>query len=51
MHYNNEGLVQFAETAGDHEGRLTHKSPPKTLYDSGELLLSLFHCQIAYKLG
>uniref|UniRef100_A0A0P4W4N6 Pleckstrin homology domain-containing family J member 1 n=1 Tax=Scylla olivacea TaxID=85551 RepID=A0A0P4W4N6_SCYOL len=34
MHYNNDSLVHFAETAGDHEGRLTHKSPPRTLYDS-----------------
>lgn len=34
MHYNSDSLVQFAEAAGDHEGRLTHKSPPKTLYDS-----------------
>ena len=36
MHFNSDSLVQFAEAAGDHEGRLTHKSPPRTLYDSGK---------------
>ncbi|KAG0716288.1 Pleckstrin y domain-containing family J member 1 [Chionoecetes opilio] len=34
MHFNSEGLAHFAEGVGDHESRLTHKSPPRTLYDS-----------------
>lgn len=34
MHFNSDGLAQFAEAVGDHEGRLTHKPPPRTLYDS-----------------
>lgn len=34
MHFNNDEIAAFAESAGDHEGRLTHKPPPRTLYDS-----------------
>ncbi|KAK4324050.1 hypothetical protein Pmani_005299 [Petrolisthes manimaculis] len=34
MRFNSEQLAEFAVEAGDHEGRLTHKPPARTLYDS-----------------
>ncbi|XP_047498859.1 pleckstrin homology domain-containing family J member 1-like isoform X1 [Penaeus chinensis] len=34
MRFNEEELAEFALSPGDHEGRLTHKGPPRTLYDT-----------------
>lgn len=34
MRFNSEDLAEFAAQAGDHEGRLTHKPPSRTLYDT-----------------
>ena len=39
MRFNDSELGEFATTPADHEGRLTYKSPPKTLYDSGKYTL------------
>lgn len=38
MRFNEEELAEFALNPGDHEGRLTHKGPPRTLYDTGQLV-------------
>ncbi|KAK7080946.1 Pleckstrin y domain-containing J member 1 [Halocaridina rubra] len=34
MRFNSAELADFAAPAGEHEGRLTHKPPPRTLYDA-----------------
>ncbi|XP_071536746.1 pleckstrin homology domain-containing family J member 1-like isoform X1 [Panulirus ornatus] len=34
MRFNTDDLAEYAVQAGDHEGRLTHKPPPRTLYDT-----------------
>ncbi|XP_042231134.1 sesquipedalian-1-like [Homarus americanus] len=33
MRFNGDDLAEFAAQVGDHEGRLTHKAPSKSLYD------------------
>ncbi|CAL4126615.1 unnamed protein product [Meganyctiphanes norvegica] len=34
MRFNSADFKTFSEQPGDHEGRLTYKPPPRTLYDS-----------------
>ncbi|XP_066976151.1 pleckstrin homology domain-containing family J member 1-like [Macrobrachium rosenbergii] len=34
MRFNSSELIDFALPAGEQEGRLTHKPPPRTLYDT-----------------
>lgn len=38
MRFNTDDLAEYAVQAGDHEGRLTHKPPPRTLYDTGMVI-------------